>query len=130
MNFTSRQRAHGWAGLTALVCGIIYWFPPAEHHFYPICPFYALTHMLCPGCGGTRAVYQLLHLHFQEAWHLNALVSVCAPIALLWFIGWYYTVLRYGRGPRMVAPRFAIASGYALTILFAVLRNTTTLFTS
>ena len=128
MNFTLRQRAHGWAGAILLACGIIYRFPPAEYHFYPICPFYAATHMLCPGCGGTRALYQLLHLHFSAAWHLNALVTLCAPVALLWFAAWYYSVLRYGRGPQVAAPRFAIVCAYALTLAFAVVRNTTPLF--
>lgn len=39
------------------------------------CPFAALTHHPCPGCGSTRAVVALLSLHFGEAFRLNP----CAP---------------------------------------------------
>jgi Protein of unknown function (DUF2752) len=128
MSMSLQQRAHFSAGVVVSLCAVVFSFAPAKYHFYPICPFYAATHMLCPGCGGTRALHELLHFHLSAALQLNALVTLCAPIGLLWFCAWYYSVLRGGRGPRLVVPRFAIPCAYALTILFTVLRNTTPLF--
>jgi hypothetical protein len=128
MTLTPKQRANLFAGMAVFGCAILFSFSPADYHFYPICPFYATTHLLCPGCGGTRALYQLLHLHVVAAWHLNALVTLCAPVSLLWFCFWYYRVIRHGHDIRIAVPRLAIASAYALTILFAVIRNTTSLF--
>ncbi|HEX7617315.1 MAG TPA: DUF2752 domain-containing protein, partial [Verrucomicrobiae bacterium] len=53
---------------------VVYFFNPSTHGFYPICLFHALTGWNCPGCGGTRAVYALLHGHFLLALEDNALV--------------------------------------------------------
>src|SRR5262249_24542521 len=104
MKLSRQARANTVMALFFLGCGILYSFPPQDYHFYPLCPFYAVTHLLCPGGGGTRALYQLLHLHFSEALRLNALVTVAAPVLLAWFFYWYYSVMRYDRSPRVRLP--------------------------
>ena len=123
MTMTLESRAHGLMGLLVLGCGVLYSFPPQEYHFYPVCPFYAATHLLCPGCGATRALYQLLHLNFAQAFHLNALVTVLAPVFLAWFFFWYYEVIRYHRSPEMRIPRGVVIALYAMMVIFVVLRN-------
>ena len=52
---------------------VLFFFDPAKHGFYPICLFHSLTGLNCPGCGATRAAYQLLHGHLLRALHDNAL---------------------------------------------------------
>jgi len=52
---------------------ILFFFDPAKHGFYPICLFHSLTGWYCPGCGATRAAYQLLHGHLLRALQDNAL---------------------------------------------------------
>jgi hypothetical protein len=52
---------------------VLFFFDPAKHSFYPICLFHLLTGLNCPGCGATRAAYQLLHGHLLGALHDNAL---------------------------------------------------------
>ena len=52
---------------------VLFFFDPAQHGFYPICLFHSLTGLNCPGCGATRAAYQLLHGHLLRALHDNAL---------------------------------------------------------
>ena len=42
--------------------------PHDPGHLLPQCPFRMLTGLLCPACGGTRMVYDLMHGHFTEAW--------------------------------------------------------------
>ncbi len=42
------------------------------------CPFAAMTHQPCPGCGSTRAVVALLHLHPIEALRFNPSAPIVA----------------------------------------------------
>jgi len=61
--------------ITALgMAATVYFFNPAAHHFYPVCQFHRLTGWNCPGCGGTRALYALLHGDFSTALRDNALL--------------------------------------------------------
>jgi hypothetical protein len=69
------------AGCVALVAVIVYRFDPSLHGFYPRCAFHALTGLECPGCGGTRALHQLLHGRFAEAYRLNPMLLLMAPFA-------------------------------------------------
>ena len=123
MKLSLRQRAN--LALSSIAAGslVLFTFSPTQHGFYPVCPFHALTGLQCPGCGGTRALYQLLHLHGAEAMRLNSLVTLLAPVALLWFIFWYYSVMRYDRVPDFKVPRAATISFGAIAVLFAVARN-------
>ncbi|HEY5026918.1 MAG TPA: DUF2752 domain-containing protein, partial [Candidatus Angelobacter sp.] len=99
MKIEAKFRAHAIAAGLAAGFWILYAFPPTEHAFYPRCLFYALTGWQCPGCGGTRALYHLLHLQVGGAIRYNVLVTVLAPIAFAWFIYWYATVVFRGQGP-------------------------------
>ncbi|GAA2350055.1 DUF2752 domain-containing protein [Saccharopolyspora halophila] len=54
------------------------WLPP--------CPFNALTGLDCPGCGGTRAVWSLLHGDLPAALDYNALAVLLIPF-FLWLWG-------------------------------------------
>ena len=85
-------------GLVVML-GVLHQFDPARHGFYPGCTFHRLTGLNCPGCGGLRATHQLLHGHFGEAWHHNALVVLAGPGLAAWF------ALRAWRRSRGVPPR-------------------------
>jgi hypothetical protein len=63
----------------AAASAIVFLFDPSVTPYYPRCAFHSLTGLQCPGCGGTRAVYQLLHGHVREALRLNAMVFVFGP---------------------------------------------------
>ncbi len=108
----------GFAGLA-----VVYRFPPSEHSFYPRCPFYAATHWLCPGCGSTRALYSLLHLDFQGALHDNALFTLAAPVAALWFGFCVYRVMRYDQFPRLEISRGVAVGMACVAVGFAIVRN-------
>jgi len=48
--------------------------------FFPKCPF-RMTHGLqCPGCGSTRALYQLLHLHPIAAVQVKSVAGATPPV--------------------------------------------------
>src|SRR5580698_4636369 len=76
-----------FAGIAA--CAVLFFFDPTKNNFYPVCQVHALTGLYCPGCGATRAAYQLLHGNGVMALHDNALfvVSLAALAARgAWFL--------------------------------------------
>lgn len=96
---------------------------PAGTHLLPPCPVYLLTGFYCPGCGSTRAVHQLLHGHFSEAFDLNPLAVVLLPFLgyalgsdLARGFGWT------ARRTRLVAPA-AIYTLLVVILAFGVVRN-------
>jgi len=123
------RRANTLLALLLAGCGVLYMFPPQDYHLYPSCPFYAVTHLLCPGCGGTRALYYLVHGNIAEAWHFNALVTLAAPLFLAWFGAWYVSVMLSRRPPRLRLHWSAIALLFVVTGMFVIVRNTGIAFT-
>jgi hypothetical protein len=66
-----------WLPLVGLIGAIvIFSYNPAETSIYPPCLFHLMTGLYCPGCGSTRAIYQLLHGRILEALDLNALLVI------------------------------------------------------
>lgn len=103
--------------------GVLLRFPPAQNGFYPQCPIYRSLHLLCPGCGATRALVALLHGHISEAMHLNGLTTVLLPIAVIGGVRWY---CRYVRRKADHWPQLSSAAIYATlaaAMIFTVLRN-------
>lgn len=88
MEKNSQSHSRVWQWFLALVAGasamaVLFLFDPAQYSFYPTCAFHKLTGLNCPGCGGLRALHQLLHGHIVEALRLNALTVVSLPF-LVW----------------------------------------------
>lgn len=107
---------------------VVYKFPPAENTFYPRCMFFEATHLLCPGCGSTRALHALLHLDLQSALHYNALFTALAPVVLLWLAFCFYRVMRYNQLPQIRISREFTACAIAVVLVFTIARNTMTVF--
>ena len=82
--------------LAALGSGaVLFFFDPAQHGFYPICLFHSLTGWNCPGCGATRAAYQLLHGHLLRALHDNALFVLMLAVLAIWSVRWMVCQMRH-----------------------------------
>jgi hypothetical protein len=81
----------------------------------PICPFRELTGYDCPGCGGTRAVHQLLSGHPAAAVDLNVLAVLALPF-IVWAL-WAVLVRAFG-GPRLPLP--AVSRRWSVVALVAV----------
>ena len=60
--------------------GVLFAVNPIRAWYFPACQFHALTGLHCPGCGMTRATYELLHGHLLVALHLNALFVLALPV--------------------------------------------------
>jgi len=110
-------------GLLAVLLGVIYWFPPASHSFYPRCLLNAVTGLQCPGCGGLRATHHLLHGEFAIALRLNPLVVVAGPLLIaMGLLEW--RARRKGASFLASAGRCHWAwMGVGLIVVFAILRN-------
>ena len=101
---------------------VVYFFNPSTHGFYPICLFHALTGWNCPGCGGTRAVYALLHGHFSLALKDNALVVLLPPAAALRGV-WFATKRILHRPVGQIFPAKFLWPLLAVAVIFMVMRN-------
>jgi hypothetical protein len=58
---------------------ILFHFDPSSSHFYPHCLFHDWTGLYCPGCGSTRALHAMLHLHLLTAFRFNPLAILALP---------------------------------------------------
>ena len=102
---------------------LLRFFPPAQYSFYPQCPIYAFTHLLCPGCGATRAVAALLRGHLTEAFHNNALVVVLVPILIGWICVGPEPRQRLTSPSRRPQPDWLVPVSLAIVTLYTVARN-------
>lgn len=119
-------RGLGWPVLVAGVAlaGVAYIDAHNPHHAGAtfVCPLYAATGLYCPGCGCTRAVYDLSHGDVLGAFSMNPLfVSVVPLLVALW--------VRWGMrstGTRLREWPFPAWLGYAIPaviVVFTVARN-------
>lgn len=101
---------------------ILYFFDPTKHSFYPACQFHLLTGLYCPGCGATRASYQLLHGNLLAALRDNALFVLSLPALAARGI-WVWNRRQHGQPVRFVIPPAALWTFLAVALVFVVLRN-------
>ena len=111
-----------WILAGAVGAGVLFLCDPAQYGFYPFCLFHRTTGLLCPGCGATRALHQLLHGHWLEAFRMNALLVTALPFIGVWAIR--HGLRKYRGEP--ISVRFRPVwfwSALAVAMLFGVLRN-------
>lgn len=113
------------AVLVAGAVGAAYLYCTDPHepgHVLPQCPFRMLTGLLCPACGGTRMVYDLMHGHFTEAWLDNRALLLASPYALVLLGRWAWAGLR-GRRWRPTLSPGAQVTVLAVALAWTVARN-------
>lgn len=69
--------------IASLFIGVLllfFLFDPSDFSFFPSCYFKTFTGFDCPGCGGQRALHDLLHLRFAEAVDHNLLMVAGSPV--------------------------------------------------
>jgi len=124
MTHSSRRWIANVAALSGVTAGsLLLRFPPAESRFYPRCPVFAWLHILCPGCGGTRAMAALLHGRLAEAIHWNAMVVALVPFAVAFCAISYWRAVRPGDFRWPTVPDSALKLLLVLVGVFTVLRN-------
>jgi len=110
------------AAITAAGTGYIATHNPHIPGSTFVCPLWATTGMYCPGCGGTRAVYDLAHGDVVGALSMNPLFTLAVPLLGVLWVRW---VLR-GQGVALKEWPFPVWLAYVIPsviVAFAVLRN-------
>ena len=110
-------------GATALGAGaVVFFFNPSTHGFYPICLFHRITGWNCPSCGGTRALYALLHGDWRLALKDNALfVALLAAMAAR---GAWFAIKKALHEPvGQFLPAKSVWPLLVVVLIFTVLRN-------
>ena len=110
-----------WIGVTlAAGCALLYFFNPAAHGFFPVCMFHRVTGLNCPGCGGLRAVHQLLHGHLATAFRLNPLFIVAIPVGIVFVLR---ALLKKSPREIFLFQPMWLWIGLAVIIAFGIARN-------
>ncbi|WP_258726931.1 DUF2752 domain-containing protein [Cellulomonas sp. NS3] len=99
-------------GLTAAAVLVVGSVDPHRPGSYGVCPVYALTGMLCAGCGGLRATHDLAHGDLAGAWAMNPLWVLLVPVLVAAWATW---LARRWRGVPDPAPGPAGPAGAART---------------
>ncbi|MGI5178268.1 DUF2752 domain-containing protein [Dactylosporangium sp. CA-152071] len=126
------ERTPRWVsplGLTALVSGGVAYTllmrpTQAGATDAPTCVMKLFTGFDCPGCGGTRAAWYLLHGDIPAAAHHHAMLVFAAPFLAYMYASW--TINRLAN--RKVLPMMQLSSGTLIGFLvawliFSVVRN-------
>ena len=113
-----------WMGLAAISI-FLFFFNPASpaNQWFPKCPFRLLTGFQCPGCGSTRACYQLVHLHPIAAFKLNPLMVLTLPFLVYGFLGFTRGAIT-GKHRRLFIPTPYLWGWLGLLVFFWIFRNT------
>ncbi|MGN0370144.1 MAG: DUF2752 domain-containing protein [Butyrivibrio sp.] len=61
------------------------------------CPFYLITGIYCPGCGGTRALHALIHGHIIKSLYYHPLVIYGVILGLVFYISQTLRFLSRGK---------------------------------
>lgn len=108
-----------------LVVGMVYYFNnPAESWFFLKCPVNYVTGLSCPGCGSQRAIHELLHLNFKQAFAYNPLLIAAIPYTALGIAFNTETLkTRYPKTRKFFYGQRALYVVLVVLILFFILRN-------
>lgn len=94
----------------------------AESTAFPDCTFHRLTGYLCPACGNTRAVLELLHGHFLRSLGYNPMILTLTAA----LTGLYGEIICSAFGkPVQIVPRknILLFSVVGIVLGYDILRN-------
>ncbi|MCE0485236.1 DUF2752 domain-containing protein [Ornithinimicrobium sediminis] len=109
-------------GAVAAATLLVHVYDPAQEGSYGLCPLRLTTGLLCPFCGGTRAVHALTHGQWDVAMGLNPLVTLALPVAVVLWVLWLVRAWR-GRHTDFLDRIGLVWTLIVAIVAFGVLRN-------
>lgn len=112
--------------LPLLLCYLYYTYYSESGSFWSIqCGFHKLTGLQCPGCGGQRSLYHILHGDILFALRNNALFVICIPFLLHMYYGF---IQLYVFKNKRSLNRFSFSTQFiyiliVVVIVFFIVRN-------
>jgi hypothetical protein len=108
-----------------LASAFVLWTNPtdASADTPPTCLIKLTTGFDCPGCGGTRALWYLLHGDLPAAAHHHIMAVFLAPFLVYAYVAWAAGVLFNRRLPQLRVSFRAIALLLGVWGVFSVVRN-------
>lgn len=107
------------------VLGLLFFINPAASGVFPDCPSRVFFGLDCPGCGGMRGTYSLLHGDVSSAINHNALLLGLYPtLVALWFL-WFLRTWKQRDFYAIFRPysRVIVGAGFFILIGFTIARN-------
>ena len=87
------------------------------------CPFHELFHIYCPGCGGTRALFELLHGHILTSLYCNPAIFLGLILILYYEVGAIITIIK-NNGKCYYYQKGKLVYGYLIIVaLFTAVRD-------
>ena len=117
-----RMGAHTAAALAVSGFAVLRFYPSADSHL-PICPVWRYLHLLCPGCGATRAFAALLRGHLISALHSNALFVAILPLLLGVAVLSYWRALQPEPFVWPILPPVVLYSLFGAAAIVSIVRN-------
>ncbi len=109
------------AGAAAIL--LLVFFPISKYHFYPVCPWYGLTHTYCPGCGTMRGIDHVLHGDLLGLFKANKIGIVFIPILLWEYIQRGVQGIAGYRLPELTLSKIELYILIILIVVYWVARN-------
>lgn len=95
----------------------------ADASSLPSCLVKLTTGFDCPGCGGTRAFFYLLHGNLPAAARHHALAVFAAPFLVYLYLAWTVQQITGRRLPQLRVTPVMLSSFLAVWGVFSILRN-------
>ena len=110
--------------LTIIGGGVaLFFLNPSEHSFFPKCALYMATGFSCPGCGSTRALYQLTHGDVLEAMRLNPGLMALITLGITDYVRFVVSVIR-GKPFQTLFGRLKLLGALmGVMLVYGVIRN-------
>ena len=91
---------------------------PQDSDSFLSCPIYKVSGYECPGCGSQRAIHDVMHLRFDQAFQHNALMLFMLPYILF---GFTYQFLKISDSKKKWIRKNMYGGKIMLVILAAVI---------